>query len=122
MATTQLHSQTVTRARSRTLDANGDGEVLLEALDDEACRAILSATGDTPLSASELSEACDLPLSTTYRKLDMLTDAGLLSEGIRIRRSGKHASEYRRAVDEVRIAVGTDSGIELTVGHVAAGP
>lgn len=32
------------------------------------------------LSAKEISEACELPLSTTYRKLKQLTDAALLDE------------------------------------------
>ena len=95
--------------------ADGDEQLLLDALDDAGCRSILEATGEEALSANELSETCDLPLSTTYRKLELLTDAGLLEEGIRIRRSGKHTSEYVRSVDDVHLAVGGDGGIEVTV-------
>jgi hypothetical protein len=40
---------------------------LLRALEDLGCRAILDVTGDEALSASEISERCDLPLSSTYR-------------------------------------------------------
>ncbi len=80
---------------------------LLTALDDPDCRAILDATGDEALSARELSECCDLPLSTTYRKLDWLTDVGLLSERTRVRPSGRHASEYARRVASVQVSLDT---------------
>ena len=102
-------------AEDRTTIDDADGTGLFDVLGDEDCRAILLATGDEALSASELSEACDLPLSTTYRKLDRLTDAGLLVEGIRLRRSGKHTSEYVRSVDDVHVSIDTDGGFALTV-------
>lgn len=91
---------------SQTTRVEGDeAEPLLGALKDGDCRAILTATGEDSLSAAELSEACDLPLSTTYRKLGLLTDAGLLDERTRVRRSGKHASEYVRLVEDVLVSV-----------------
>jgi sporulation-control protein spo0M len=40
---------------------------LLRALKDLGFRAILDVTGDEALSASEISERCDLPRSSTYR-------------------------------------------------------
>lgn len=98
----------------RTLtDADEDGKRLLEALEDAGCRGILESTGDGAMSASELSSACDISLSTTYRKLDLLTDTGLLEESIRIRRSGKHTSEYARCVDDIHLTVGGDGGMEM---------
>jgi len=69
------------------------------------------------LSANEVSETCDLPLSTTYRKLDLLTDSGLLEERTRIRRSGKHASEFYRAVEDVLVSLDTHGGISLRMIH-----
>lgn len=90
---------------------------LLDVLDDADCRAILDATSDTALSANEVSEACELPLSTTYRKLDLLTSAGLLDEGVRIRQSGKHASEYSRSVTDVVVSISTHGEMELQVSH-----
>jgi DNA-binding transcriptional ArsR family regulator len=87
---------------------------LLGALDDGDCRAILAATSSEPRSASELSEACDLPLSTTYRKVDMLAEAGLLDERIRFSKSGKHTSEYALAVDEITVSVDAE-GLSLCV-------
>ncbi|KTG29750.1 ArsR/SmtB family transcription factor [Haloferax profundi] len=89
-------------------------DVLFDALDDENCRCILEATDGTALSASEIAESCDLPLSTTYRKLDPLAEAGLLSKRLRISRAGKHTAEYERAVDDVTVSV-SPSGLEVRV-------
>lgn len=92
-------------------------QALLDALHDPDCRGVLDATSDTSLSASELSEACDLPLSTTYRKLDTLTEVGLLDERTRLCPDGKHASEYVRRVESVDIDVDGEDGFVLTVSH-----
>lgn len=87
---------------------------LIKALDDADCRAILEATDEEGLSASELSETCDLPLSTTYRKVDMLHESGLLVERTRLCGTGKHTSEYTSGVEDIVITVGSD-GLELRV-------
>lgn len=87
----------------------GEAQALFEVLEDADCRAILGETDSKALSAKELSEACDLPLSSTYRKLDMLTDVGLLEERTRVRQSGKHPSEYIRVVDEVVVSIDADT-------------
>lgn len=88
---------------------------IVEALTDEDCRRILAATSDEALSANEISERCDLPRSTTYRKLEKLTDVDLLGERIRICRSGKNPSEYVRLVDEVTVGLDESGGISLDV-------
>lgn len=95
-----------------------DAETVIECLEDAACRAILSATGEQALTAGELSEQCDLPTSTTYRKLEELTAASLLDEQTRIARDGKHASEYRRAVESVtlRLGGGLDADFQTAEG------
>jgi DNA-binding transcriptional ArsR family regulator len=104
----------VERSPDETTVADADEvQAILYALQDDDCRAVLDATGEASLSASELADACDLPLSTTYRKLDTLTEAGLLAERTRLSPDGKHTSEYVRAVDEV--LVDADAGFELTV-------
>jgi predicted DNA-binding ArsR family transcriptional regulator len=103
--------------RVRTVETERVKQQLLDALDDRGCRAILDATSDGALSANEVSETCGLPLSTTYRKLDLLTNAGLLDERTRIRRSGKHASEYHRSVEEVLVSLDARGGISLRVIH-----
>ena len=90
---------------------------LLELLEDPYCRTILEATSTERLTAREISERGGFPLSTTYRKLDALTDAGLLVDGVRLRDVGRNPSEYVRAVDEVVLSLDDDSGLELWVAH-----
>ncbi|MFB6207484.1 MAG: helix-turn-helix domain-containing protein [Haloglomus sp.] len=103
----QLTRTDRTRDESTTcLESASAVASVLSALDDPDCRGILDATGEEALTAREIAEACDLPTSTTYRKLDELTEASLLEERVRLRRSGKHASEYVRAVDDVVVTLG----------------
>lgn len=90
---------------------------VLDALTDADCRNVLETTRAEALTASELSETCDLPLSTTYRKLDLLTATGLLDEHTRVRQSGKHASEYTRSVDDVVVSLGTRGGTQLRMSR-----
>lgn len=115
MATVDGQIGRATLADRTTVDATAAGQPLLTALEDPGCRSILDATGEAARTASELGEACELPLSTVYRKLDRLGEAGLLEERIRIRRSGKHTSEYRRCIDAVHLDLDADDGVELTV-------
>jgi len=87
----------------------------MDVLTDADCRAMVAATTDEALTARELSEAAELPLSTTYRKLDRLTETGLLTERTRLAAGGSHPSEYRRTVDDVVVSVGAEDGAALTV-------
>jgi DNA-binding transcriptional ArsR family regulator len=111
MARTDRHDEPI------TFEDTEDVQRVLDVLDDAECRAILDATRDDPLTVGELADRCDLPQSTAYRKVDMLDDAGLLEESLRIRRSGKHVSEYACCVDDVTLDVGASEGIELTVTY-----
>lgn len=90
---------------------------LLDVLNDAGSRAILEATSETALSANEVSEVCDLPLSTTYRKLELLTEVGLVEERTRVRRSGKHPNEYIRSVSNVMVSLDGTEGTELRISH-----
>lgn len=104
-----------------TVDADSR-QRLLDALQDADCRAILRATSGAALSAYEVAETCGLPLSTTYRKLDLLTAAELLAERMRIRRSGKHASEYVRRVEDVHVSVSASGELDLKLSLRNDGP
>lgn len=99
------------------VDSEEQAEELLVALHDDDCQAILDATSTEALSANELSEACDLPLSTTYRKLETMTEVGFLEERTRIGRAGKHASEYVRIVEDVTVSITEDGSMELEVSR-----
>jgi DNA-binding transcriptional ArsR family regulator len=117
MASTTVRTSDQSENDVQTIVAESAVQQLLSALDDADCRAILDATREEALTANEVSEAHDLPLSTTYRKLDLLTEAGLLEERTRIRQSGKHASEYIRLVDDVVISLGPRGETEVRVSR-----
>lgn len=80
---------------------------VLDALADDVAQRFV-ATLSEPKTASELSEECDVPLSTTYRKLEKLTDASLLEESTEIRRDGQHTTRYAVAFDAVTVTVDDD--------------
>jgi len=93
-----------------------DLQEVLDALDDPACRKIVSAL-EEPMTADEISEASGVPLSTTYRKLDLLTEASLLEEGLEIRSDGQHASKYSLAFEEVVIGLSADREFTVEVSR-----
>lgn len=79
-----------------------DTEAVLEALHDDDCRAILAEL-DEPRTARELLDRCDIPRSTLYRKIDLLSEATLIREGTEISDDGSHASRYHVDFEEVII-------------------
>lgn len=85
---------------------------VLDALSDDAATSIIAAL-DEPKTASQVSEECDIPLSTTYRKLDTLAEVDLLEESTEIRRDGQHTTRYAVAFDEITVSVTDDN--ELVV-------
>ena len=101
--------------RSQEVDSDQRKRSILHIIGDEDCRRILDVSGEKALSANEISDACDLPLSTAYRKLEILTGAGLLSEQPRIRKSGKHPSEYVRTVESIGITFQKNGDLDLQV-------
>lgn len=91
-------------------------DAVLGALDDPDCRAIISIL-DEPMTAEEISEAADIPTSTTYRKLERLTDASLLDEGVELRAGGQHASLYAVAFEEVAISLTDDRDFDVEISR-----
>ena len=91
-----------------------------DALADPDCRAILGAA-DTAMTTSELADACDIALSTAYRKVERLSETPLLVEGVRFDPDGDHAAEYTRGATDATIELGED-GVTLTVDDSAADP
>ena len=77
---------------------------LLDALSDPGCREIVRAI-DEPMTANEVSEKCDIPQSTTYRKLDLLSEATLLTETTAIRQDGRHTTRYEVAFQDIHVSL-----------------
>ena len=93
-------------------------ESVLDALDDEDCRAIVKAL-EEPMTASEISDASDVPLSTCYRKIELLTEASLLAEGVEVRPDGQHASRYAIDFEEVVVMLDEDREFDVDIAHRA---
>ena len=72
-------------------------------LNDEYARSILTETSTQPMSAKELSRRCDTSLTTVYRRLERLEEAGLLTERTRPRPDGHHDTVYVASLDELSV-------------------
>ena len=88
---------------------------VLDVLGDADCRAILGAVADSARSATAIASASDLPLSTTYRKLNRLVAADLLVERTRLDPDRNNLSVYETAPVDVCVALATDEPIRVTV-------
>jgi DNA-binding transcriptional ArsR family regulator len=99
----------------------GDTPVLqeiLSALDDPECRAILSETTE-PMTANELTDACDIPKSTLYRKLNLLSQASLVRELIEVGSEGGRITRYERDVTDITISVADDDEFSVEIDRPA---
>lgn len=89
-------------------------QVVLDALDDPACRTILTETTE-PMTAKELTETCDISTSTVYRKLELLSTATLLRERIEVNPEGGRITRYQRDFDGVTISMEDDDRFDIAI-------
>jgi predicted transcriptional regulator len=95
-----------------TTDEGADD--LLELLGEQRVREILAATSHEPLSASELSEECDVALSTIYRRVEDMLAHDMLVERTRIEADGSHHALYEAKLDRAVVDI-DDGAIEVQV-------
>ncbi len=87
---------------------------LLRVLGNKYNAEILDATHE-PKSAQELSEELGIPIATSYRRIEELTDANLLElTGREFSNEGRRTKVYRRDIEGVAISFSTD-GIDINV-------
>lgn len=96
-------------------------DLVLDALEDTDCRRIVRQL-DEPMTAQEVSEVTDIPQSTAYRKLDLLSDATIVDEVTEIRQDGHHTTRYLVDFDEVRIALDEGREFEVEIARPARSP
>jgi len=89
-------------------------QALFDALADPDCRDILRAL-DEPLPAKEIAAVCDLPQTSTYRKLEQLSEADLVAEETEVRADGHHATAYVRDCGGVFVGVDADGAFDVDV-------
>ena len=98
---------------------NEDGPTLqdvLDALDDSDCREILKKI-DEPMTAKELTEHCNIPLSTVYRKLDLLSAASLVRELMHIDPERGRITRYQRDITDVTISIGDGDQFDVAINR-----
>lgn len=98
------------------MSTNGGSDEPLELLGQEQVREILAATSREPLSGKELSEKCDVALSTIYRRVEEMVAANLLVERSRIEFDGSHHSIYEANIDSLDVDI-NDGTIDVRM-HV----
>lgn len=98
------------------MSTSASGEDLLELLGEPLVRQILAATSREACSAKELSEDCDVALSTIYRRVEDMVAHDLLVERTQIESDGSHHSIYKANIDHLDIDV-KDGSIDVRI-HV----
>lgn len=93
-------------------------ETVLDTIADEDCRALIHAMNE-PRTAAELSEVSGIPLSTTYRKIEQLSEASLVDELIEIRDDGRHTSRYYPHFQTIEISLTEERNMELDITRPA---
>lgn len=88
-------------------------ESVFDTFDDSVCREILDVI-DEPMSAREVSEATGIPVSTTYKKLDKLQEASLVSKETQIDPGGHHRARFVADFDRVIIERG-EGGLAVNI-------
>jgi DNA-binding transcriptional ArsR family regulator len=94
---------------------------VLDALEDPDCRTILGLL-EQPLTVNELTDRCEIPQSTMYRKLDLLSDASLVEEELEIRPNGSHTRRYTVNFDEVRLSLTENQTLDVAISRTEAAP
>lgn len=104
--------------QSTATDDEAVSPSVLDALGDSACRTILREVNE-PMSAQDIAAVTDLPLSTTYRKLDFLSQTVLLKERTEVRPDGNHSTLYVPDFEAVRIVVDKRKNIDVSISRAA---
>ncbi|MEF8852118.1 MAG: helix-turn-helix domain-containing protein [Haloarculaceae archaeon] len=103
------------------MSTDADPEAVLALLGEQRVREILVATSREPLSAAQLSEECDVAVSTIYRRVEEMSDVDLLVERTQIEPDGSHHSVYEANVDHLDVDIDDGSiDVEMHVREDAA--
>jgi len=87
---------------------------LFDLLGDEYVADILRALSDGEMPARAIADECGMSRSTAYRRLDRLTEAGIVASRLRPESGGHHRQEYRLVLEAVAVRFRAD-GFD---GHV----
>ncbi|MDZ7688082.1 MAG: helix-turn-helix domain-containing protein [Halobacteriales archaeon] len=103
------------------MTATESPEKLLEILADPKSRAIIAAVAQERQSVAEIADHCDLPLSTSYRRVDTLVDNGILDDTLRMKKAGRHEQEYTLRRESISTGFCVDDTLDIRVSFDATG-
>ncbi|PSP55906.1 ArsR family transcriptional regulator [Halobacteriales archaeon QS_1_67_19] len=87
---------------------------LLRVLGNKYNAEILRATSE-PKSAQKLSDELEIPIATSYRRIDELTEADLLElSGREFSDEGRRTKVYRRSVDTLEVSF-DENGVDVAI-------
>ena len=75
---------------------------LLEIVSDKYCRAILESIMNMPKSVIEITTETKIPMSTTYRRIQMLHDNKLVATSGMITNEGKRLFLYKSKIKGIQ--------------------
>jgi len=119
---TELTQYSPSSDTEQVVCADDQIDQLVSALNDTKSRRILSETTREALSAHEISGQCDIPISTVYRKLEQLVDAGMLVERVRLSSHPDYTREYLLDVTAINVDIGGESGLSLVLSRRSPSP
>jgi len=93
--------------------SEGKDRAFLDAVGDEDCKTILDAVREEAKTIPELSEECDIPLSTAYRKVNRLQEAELLAEKNRLPENCRPKNVYELCFDGAVVTMAGDEGFAV---------
>jgi predicted ArsR family transcriptional regulator len=88
--------------------SEGRDRAFLDAVGDEDCKTILDAVRTEAKTIPELSEECDIPLSTAYRKVNRLQEADLVAEKNRLPEDCRPKNVYELRFDGAVVTMGEE--------------
>jgi predicted transcriptional regulator len=88
-------------------------------MSDKYCRAIIDSTMTVPKAAIEISADCNIPISTVYRRLQILYDNKLLGISGAITTEGKKHFLYKSRIKAITSKFnGGNVEVEVVPNHV----
>jgi DNA-binding HxlR family transcriptional regulator len=79
--------------------APSDATELLSVIGDEYARVVLRTLGDNALTAREITDRVDASRATVYRRLNRLTEIGVVETSMAYDANGHHRTQFRVTVD-----------------------
>lgn len=108
-----MSSDDVTGEGEETAHGEGLAEAVFEALGDEFSRRIVVEAASEVVTASSLADSLDIAPATVYRRLNQLSEFGLIREVADIHAGPPSETGYRADVDTLVLSL-SSSGFELT--------